>query len=100
MDAYAGFVLRRALLFAAKFEDVAPEKKKKKGEEAECPDPAAVDPAVLKRAQNVLLVVEHGLSFVDVALADSDPRRAHLVVVPWNRPAALVVVVRQARCEC
>ena len=80
VDAYAGFVLRRALLFAGKFEDVSPPSKKKKAAAPEACD-ADADAATLKRAQNALLVADHALQFVAVALDDGDPRRAHLVVV-------------------
>ncbi|KAK7233271.1 hypothetical protein SO694_000382107 [Aureococcus anophagefferens] len=80
VDAYAGFVLRRALLFAGKFEDVSPPSKKKKAAAPEACD-ADADAALLKRAQNALLVADHALQFVAVALDDGDPRRAHLVVV-------------------
>ncbi|KAH8056460.1 hypothetical protein JL722_7294 [Aureococcus anophagefferens] len=78
VDAYAGFVLRRALLFAGKFEDVSPPSKKKKAAAPEACD-ADADAALLKRAQNALLVADHALQFVAVALDDGDPRRAHLV---------------------
>jgi len=81
VDAYAGFVLRRALLFAGKFEDVAaPKKKKKPAAVEECPADV-INEATLKRAQNALLVTEHALTFLRAALDDPDPRRAHLVVV-------------------
>ena len=80
VDAYAGFVLRRALLFAAKFDDVSPPKKKK-GEEAPTCAADEIDGLALKRAQNALLVLEHALQFLRVALDDPDPRRQHLVVV-------------------
>ena len=81
VDAYAGFVLRRALLFAGTFEEVATPKKKKKGAEPEVCAPDHIDEVVLKRAQNALLVAEHALTFLRAALDDPDPRRAHLVVV-------------------
>lgn len=89
VDAYAGFVLRRALLFAAKFDDVAAPPKKKKTADAAAAAPAegassscaGIDDAVLKRAQNALLVVDHALAFADAALVGGDPRRAHLLVV-------------------
>ena len=80
VDAYAGFVLRRALLFAGRFEDVSPPSKKKKAAAPEACD-ADADAATLKRAQNALLVADHALQFVAVALDDGAPRRAHLVVV-------------------
>ncbi|KAH8092862.1 hypothetical protein JL720_5027 [Aureococcus anophagefferens] len=51
VDAYAGFVLRRALLFAGKFEDVSPPSKKKKAAAPEACD-ADADAALLKREQN------------------------------------------------
>ena len=74
-------MLRRALLFAGKFEDVAaPKKKKKPAAVEECPADV-INEATLKRAQNALLVTEHALTFLRAALDDPDPRRAHLVVV-------------------
>mmetsp|Transcript_22805 Transcript_22805/g.70531 ORF Transcript_22805/g.70531 Transcript_22805/m.70531 type:complete len:466 (-) Transcript_22805:530-1927(-) len=85
VDAYAGFVLRRALLFAAKFDDVSPPKKKK-GEEAPTCAADEIDGLALKRAQNALLVLEHALQFLRVALDDPDPRRQHLVVVSCVEP--------------
>ena len=88
VDAYAGFVLRRALLFAGKFEDVSPPSKKKKAKSAsaaasddDCDASSFVDGDAARRAQNALLVADHALQFVAVALADGDPRDAHLVVV-------------------
>ena len=73
VDAYAGFVLRRALLFAGKFEDVAaPKKKKKPAAVEECPADV-INEATLKRAQNALLVTEHALTFLRAALDDPDP---------------------------
>jgi len=80
VEAYAGYVLRRTLLFAgARFDDVAVPKAKS-DDESVCS--AADDSLALKRAENALLVLEHALTFVTVALADADgPREAHLVVV-------------------
>merc|ERR1719171_3133038 len=66
-------VLRGALLFAGKFEDVAaPKKKKKPAAVEECPADV-INEATLKRAQNALLVTEHALTFLRAALDDPDP---------------------------
>ena len=71
VDAYAGFVLRRALLFAAKFEDVSPKKKDKDGT-------CAAVVVEVQRAQNALLTLEHAAVFLELAAADArgQPRDA------------------------
>mmetsp|Transcript_8459 Transcript_8459/g.26371 ORF Transcript_8459/g.26371 Transcript_8459/m.26371 type:complete len:504 (-) Transcript_8459:236-1747(-) len=74
VDAYNGLVLRRALLFAAKFDDVA-----KPGAVCDTPRRAVAEAA--KRAGNALLVLDHASLFVEAALADAKIAETHLVVV-------------------
>lgn len=74
VDAYNGLVLRRALLFAGKFEDVT--------KQAVCdasPKRAVAD--ATKRAGNALLVLDHAAHFIDTALSGTKVADTHLVVV-------------------
>lgn len=74
VDAYNGLVLRRALLFAGKFEDVT------KQPVCDASPKRAVADAT-KRAGNALLVLDHAAHFVDTALSGTKVADTHLVVV-------------------
>lgn len=75
VDAYNGFVLRRALLFAGRFEDVAAPK-------AVCDTPAKAAALAAKRAGNALLVLDHAVLFIESALpSGTKVADTHLVVV-------------------
>jgi len=85
VDAYAGLVLRRTLLFAgADFQDVS------KSLEIIPQDGILTTAAAVKltsrRAQHALLVLEHAVQFIEIARIGPDgkpikPSNAHLVVI-------------------